>query len=166
MGICKKIEYLDGTWSYNDMIGSTMRLKSVPCGNYFGYLSGPEQNLTLEEVYFKVSRDGKIFPVFKMKELPDRLFTPRDVEVIKVNPCLSVPAVCGEFICGHAICGYEVSSDASFEDKVDGLALVDENGNIIKDRYIRILASTTEDPNTDEDQITDIDINFNGNVLD
>lgn len=167
MGICKKVEYLDGTWTYNDMIGSTMRLKSMPCGNYFSFLGGAaEQDLTLEEVYFKVSRDGKVFPVFKMKEFPDKLFTPRDLEVISVNPCAWVPAICGEFICGQTLCGYDVSSEGSFENKVDGLSLVDENGNIIKDRYIRILESSTEDVTTDEDQITDIDINIKGNVLD
>ena len=101
-----------------------------------------------------------------MKEFPDKLFTPRDLEVIRINPCESATAICGQFICGQALCGYNVSSEGSFDDKIDGLALVDENGNIITDRYIRILESSTEDINTDEDRITDIDINIKGNVLD
>lgn len=166
MAICKRINSIEGTWTYADMIGSIVTLRSLQCGNYFRFLESSSQDLTLEEIYFRVTLDGKISPVFKVKEFPDRLFSVRDMELVEINQVPSVKSICGEFLCGQAICGYDVSHDPSFDEIEGGLAVIDDSGNIITNRYIRFKDSTVEDPRTDKDQITDIDINFSGNVLD
>ncbi len=48
----------------------------------------------------------------------------------------------------------------------NGIAFIDEKGNIITNRIVRIVGANVEDINTDTNEITDIDVNFNGDILD
>lgn len=65
MAICKRINSIEGTWTYADMIGSIVTLRSLQCGNYFRFLESSSQDLTLEEIYFRVTLDGKNIPSFQ-----------------------------------------------------------------------------------------------------
>jgi hypothetical protein len=101
---------IEGTWSYRDLIGSRFKLKSISFSLNKSLkkdcqLRFSEQELTLEEVYFRVTTDGKVFTLFKMKEVCGTLFLPRDVELLDINPVDTSNAVTGQFICGKVIVG-------------------------------------------------------------
>lgn len=93
---------IEGTWSYNDLIGSKFKIKSVRLSNYgkisrdsaFRY-SGEE--FTLKAVYFRSSTDGKVITLFRMEEVCGKLFLPKDLELIKISPVFNVSTVCGKF---------------------------------------------------------------------
>ena len=95
---------IEGTWSYKDLIGSKFKIKSVRL-SYYGTLkkdcfhfSG--QTLTLKDIYFRASTDGKIIPLFRMEEICGKLFIPKDLELIEINPVPKIKTDCGKFTCG------------------------------------------------------------------
>lgn len=74
-----------GNWNLENLIGGKVKVKSVSIWN--GLFSGgldSKTEYTIEEVKFRISIDGKCFTVLKLKELPDRLFTLKDVEILSV----------------------------------------------------------------------------------
>lgn len=79
---------IEGIWSYKDMIGSKFKVKSV-CISLNGVINKSSfkysnQELTLKEVYFRSSTDGKIIVLFRMEEVCGKLFLPKDLELIEV----------------------------------------------------------------------------------
>ena len=72
-----------------------------------------------------------------------------------------------DLLTNQSICGYGVDTEASWiKDMSNGIAFIDEKGNIITNRIVRIVGANVEDINTDTNEITDIDVNFNGDILD
>lgn len=93
---------IGGTWSYRDLIGAKFKVKSV-CLSTHGSINkscsfrfGGEE-LTLRDIYFRSSTDGKIITLFRMEEVCGKLFLPRDLELIEINPVSNNPTICGEF---------------------------------------------------------------------
>lgn len=154
-----------GTWKYFDLMGAKVRLRSLPVSEAFGMMCSGQDSYTIEDIMFRIDLSGKGITIVKLKEFPDRVFTFRDLEIVSLNPQSRTKAICGTFTAGNAITGRGVSHDPSWE-KVNGIALIDENGNIVTDRYVRIANTDTEDINTDLDNITDLNVNFNGEILD
>lgn len=70
-----------GTWSYNDMIGSVVRIKSVPPGTPVE----AEKLCTISDIVFRVSLDGKTITKIILQEYPDYVFTWKDLEVITIK---------------------------------------------------------------------------------
>lgn len=101
---------IEGTWSYREMIGAKFRVKSLPlsvggklqkgCGFRYSNMI-----LTLKDVYFRASTDGKVIPLFRMEEVCGRLFLPRDLELLEVNKIPGITSICGEFDCGRVPVG-------------------------------------------------------------
>lgn len=93
---------IEGTWSYNDLIGSKFKVKSMRL-SYFGAVntsadfkhSGEEY--TLKAVYFRASTDGKVIPLFRMEEVCGKLFLPKDLELVEILPVSNISTVCGKF---------------------------------------------------------------------
>ena len=137
------------------------------------------ETYTVEDILFNVSIDGKMVPVIKLQEFTGRLFTMRDLVITDIEAVSEqINALCGVFLAGQTMVGLGVNqeqggdtsgddgSGESCSDCFEGVALIDENGNVIKNRYIKIANTTTEDPNTDPDDVTEIEINIVGNILD
>lgn len=154
-----------GTWDYVQMLGAKVRIKSLPVSNFFGTMCSVADVLTVKDIYFRISLDGKVITVVELVEYPGKIFTWKDLEVVEVSVTAKFRPICGTFKCGQAICGYKVNQDASYgAGNVGGIAVIDENGNIISNRYVRFVGADVEDINQDNDTVTDI--NFNGDELD
>ena len=103
---------IEGTWSYKDMIGSKFKLKSISL-SYGGVLNKcnpfrySEMELTLKDIYFRVSTDGKIIPLFRMEEVCGKLFLGKDLELVEISKASVDPKICGLFVAGpkNYICG-------------------------------------------------------------
>ena len=80
---CKRIIDPAGTWEYCNMIGAMVKILSIPVGDFKPLTKGT--NCIIEDVYFRISTDGKVITVVKLKEYPDFLFTFKDLEIIEVN---------------------------------------------------------------------------------
>lgn len=74
-----------GNWGIENLIGGKVRIKSVSIWNglFSGGMDGKKE-YTIEEVKFRISLDGKCFTILKLKDVPDRLFTLKDVEIVSV----------------------------------------------------------------------------------
>ena len=94
---------IEGVWSYKDLIGSKFRIKSVSI-SYAGIINKnssfrySNMELTLKEVYFRASTDGKVLILFRMEEIVGKLFIPSDLELIEIVKASDDPKVCGRFI--------------------------------------------------------------------
>lgn len=158
-----------GIWEYEQLIGAKVKVSSLPVSNFFGCFSGGGSNdlLTIKDIYFRISLDGKTITVIELTEYPGKIFTWKDLEIIELNVISKFKAVCGTFLSNQSICGYGVDTEASWiKDTSNGIAFIDEKGNIITNRIVRIVGANVEDINTDTNEITDIDVNFNGDILD
>lgn len=152
-----------GTWEYTQLLNARVRIKSLPVSNFFCNMSSATDLYTINDIYFRVSLDGKVISLIELRELPGKFFTWKDLEIVEINITSVTRPICGTFNCGRAICGYKVSPDASFGSGIGSIAVVDENGNVITNRYVRFVGADVEDINSDKDNITDI--NFNGDEL-
>jgi hypothetical protein len=128
------------------------------------------QNM-MEAEHCRLSLDGKTITIIELDQYPGKVFTWRDLEVVEIKNRSRYDALCGAFLSGQSICGNNVSKELSQDstelpENAGGVSLIDENGNIISNRYIRILGADVEDPNTDGDNITDIELNIDGDILD
>lgn len=169
MNICKgRVRGPSGIWKYNQLIGATVFIKSSPSCNFFS-LKDASKEYTIKNIYVKISLDGKAITVIEIEGIPGKVFTWRDLEIVRINCAAYKDAVCGEFLSGEALVGSGVSSEGSFGPDEgglgDGVAVIDDKGNIIQGRYIRFVGADVEDPATDPDNITDISINASGDVL-
>ena len=93
---------IEGTWSYNDLIGSKFKIKSIRLSYYgsinrFGAFKYSGEELTLKAIYFRVSTDGKILTLFRMEEVCGKLFLPKDLELIEISPVSNESTICGRF---------------------------------------------------------------------
>ena len=113
---------IEGTWSYKELIGSKFRLKSIPI-SINGVLQKKcnlkysQMSMTLKEVYFRVSTDGKVYTLFRMEEVCGKLFLPRDLELIEINRFMPGSTKCGEFVCGRILVGTGIEPENSPEIK-------------------------------------------------
>lgn len=165
---------LEGTWSYRDIIGSTISLSSLPVVSaYRKHMSGASrsQDLRVEDVVFRVSRDGKILPLYKLEGL-EEYYPSNILSVLRINPTPDKAAICGWIMCGETLCGYKCESIMYDANELlgltpNGVTIVNDDGSVVvKERTINIVGATVEDPNTDTDDVTKIEINFKGDILD
>lgn len=162
----KRIVGPSGIWEYSQMIGAKVKVKSMPVSNFFGCFSGVNELLTIKDVYFRISLDGKTITVIELVEYPGKIFTWKDLEIVELHVVSQFKATCGTFLCDQTLCGYGVDTTASWVDNVNGIAIIDEKGNIIRNRIVRIVGADIEPVDTDTNEITDISVNFNGDILD
>ena len=93
---------IEGLWQ--EIVGSKCIIRAVPVSYRKQSdldLSGTfttDQVFTIEAVYHRVTKDGKIWPTYKLAEIPGRLFRPD--EIIIQDICqggLEAGNLCGEF---------------------------------------------------------------------
>lgn len=162
----KRIVGPSGIWEYEQLVGAKVRVKSMPVSNFFGCFSGVNDLLTIKDIYFRISLDGKTVSVIELTEYPGKIFTWKDLEVVELHIVSKFKATCGTFLCDQTTCGYKVEDTASWLENINGIALIDEKGNVITNRIVRIVGANIEPVDTDTDGVTDISINFNGDILD
>lgn len=165
MNICNgRVNGPSGLWKYYQLVGAKVLIKSTPSCNFFA-IKNASSEYTIKEIYVRISYDGKGITVIELEELPGKVFTWRDLEIVSINCQVYMNAVCGEFSANEALCGHGVSAEASFAPPMDGIAVIDDSGNIIQGRYVRFPGADVEDPRTDPDNVTDINVNISGDVL-
>ena len=66
-----------GIWEYEQLIGAKVKVSSLPVSNFFGCFSGGGSNdlLTIKDIYFRISLDGKTITVIELTEYPGKIFT-------------------------------------------------------------------------------------------
>ncbi len=165
---------LEGTWNYRDVIGSKVALSSLPVVSaYRKYMSGASrsQDLTIEDIIFRISRDGKILPLYKFSGL-EEYYPSNYLTVLCVNPTPDKPAICGWILCGETLCGHKCESTMYDANELLGISsngvtvVSDDKTIVVKNRAINIVGATIEDPDNDVDDVTSIEINFQGDILD
>lgn len=170
-GCNRRVKDPSGSWEYSQLLGAKVRVKSMPVSNFFCSINASDL-LTIDNIYFRVSLDGKTITVIELTEIPGKIFTWRDLEIVELNSrnLYQDPSLCGVFLCGVTLCGNKVSLEPSYDENPlessGGISVIDESGTIITNRYIRILNADVENPSTDKDEITDIKVNFDGDILD
>ena len=106
---CKRDIDPAGIWDYKNLIGAKVRVKSMPISNFYNGVFG---DCTIEDIYFRISIDGKVITVIRLKEHPDLFFTWKDLEVLKVINYAD--PICGNFKAGSAL------ADNDSEEEQDG----------------------------------------------
>ncbi len=90
---------IEGLWT--DLRGSKCNIIAHPTGiwtseTWLGTIA--DQVYTIEDIYFKVDRDGKFRASIKLVEVPDRLFRPAELKITGICPGIDlVGELCGEF---------------------------------------------------------------------
>lgn len=163
----EKPKPLEGSWGYKDIVGSKVSISSLPVvSNYRKRFVDNSQDLTVEDVIFKVSRDGEILPLYKFLGI-DEYYPSQYLTVLSVDPVPGKTAICGCFLCGEALCGHNCESDMATDIDKGGIVIVnDDNSVVIKERAVNIVGATVEDPEIDQDGVTKIQVNFEGDILD
>lgn len=73
-----------GVWNYSDLIGATIRIKSLPI-TAFGTIRLTSGDICkIEDIVFRISLDGKTITRIITKEYPDLQLTFKDIEVLKL----------------------------------------------------------------------------------
>lgn len=104
--ICNRTRVTDpsGIWEYKNMIGAKVRISSMPVSNLnFSFAFNCSAIYTVDDVYFRVTTDGKTITIIRLKEIPDYIFTWKDLEVINIQNISE--SICGLCYCGQTICG-------------------------------------------------------------
>ena len=59
-----------GIWEYEQLIGAKVKVSSLPVSNFFGCFSGGGSNdlLTIKDIYFRISLDGKTITVIELTQ--------------------------------------------------------------------------------------------------
>lgn len=143
----KRIIGPSGNWDYYQVIGAKVRIQSLPVSNFFGCMNSTTDFYTISDIYFRISLDGKTITVIELEEYPGRFFTWKDLEVVEINTSTLFKPICGTFNCGQALCGYKVSQEASFDTSSvenSNIIILDENGNELKNCYIRFVGAETD----------------------
>ena len=94
---------IDGLWP--EIVGSKCTLRAAPVGyNHREVWKGAEdsfvvdQEFTIETVYYRVTRDGRVWPVFKLEGIDNHLFRPEELCIEAIcQAALSAGDLCGEF---------------------------------------------------------------------
>ena len=81
---CRRIVGPFGSWSYKDIIGAQVKVKSMPVSNFLKGFDA-DQVYTVKDIIFRVSMDGKTISVVILEENPDIFFTWKDLEVIGIK---------------------------------------------------------------------------------
>lgn len=168
-GFSKCIKNPSGSWSYEQLIGAKVRIKSTGAVNGLFSCFDSQGLSTVKDMVFRISTDGKTIPVVILSEYPDKVFIWRDLEVVELSNEYRYDSVCGGFNCGQTIAGYNVDKELTVGTEISeagGISIVDDKGNIISNRFIRIIGADVEDPSTDSDNITDINVGLDGDILD
>ena len=84
---CKRIVGPYGTWEYSDLIGSVVKISSMPVSNFRKGFDA-SQPCTIKDIYFRISVDGKVITVIELNEHPGMIFTWKDLKIegILVKP--------------------------------------------------------------------------------
>ena len=167
-GFSKSIKNPSGSWNYEQMIGAKVRVKSVGVNNLFSCLNSQDLS-TIKDIIFRISMDGKVIPMVELSEYPNKVFIWRDLEVVELSNTYKYDSICGAFNCSQSVVGYNVDKELTIGTEISeagGISLIDDKGNIISNRYIRIVGAEIEDPTTDSDNITDINVSLDGDILD
>lgn len=166
---CQVLKNPSGLWEYWQLVGAKVYVKSMPTSNFFRCADADEPK-TIKDVYFRITTDGKTVTVIELEEYPGKIFTWRDLSVVELKNTEKVNPICGTFECGITLCGLGVDKGPSYIDDLSGgITIVDQNGNIISNRKVRFIGASVEDIRTDENDITDINIdklkNINGGTF-
>lgn len=166
-GYNKRICDPSGNWDYSQLIGAKVQVKSLQVSNFFNCFNASDV-CTIKDIYFRISIDGKTITIVELDQYPDKVFVWKDLQIIELGNRYSYDALCGTLLCGQSVCGNNVDKAQTLPDEVaeGGISVIDDNGNIISNRYIRIINADVEDPNTDNNNITDINVNLDGDILD
>ena len=103
--ICNRTRVTDpaGIWDYRNLIGAQVMIASKSVANLYNVFSFDSSFIhTIEDIYFRVTTDGKTITIIRLQGMPDSIFTWKDLEVLN----LSMPSesICGLACCGTAIC--------------------------------------------------------------
>lgn len=158
-----KVTSPSGIWELDQLIGAKVLIKSIPVSNFFGTCRMNDL-MTISKILFRVSLDGKAITIIELEEFPGKTFLWKDLEIVELDTSLKYKPICGEFLCGQAICGKDVDKNPSYLEDFNGIILIDENGNLINNRYVRFTNADVEDITTDNDDVTDT--KFGGSLLD
>lgn len=140
----KRILGPSGNWDYYQLIGSKVRISSLPVSNFFGCINSVTDLYTISNIYFRISLDGKAITIVELEEYPGKFFTWKDLEVIEINTATLLKPICGTFCCGQALCGYQVSQEASFGLDNSNIVVIDGDGNVLTNCYLRFVDSKSE----------------------
>lgn len=104
--ICNRTRVTDpaGVWDYRNLIGAQVRISSIPVSNLNNIFAFDSTTIhTISDVYFRITTDGKTITIIRLQDMPDCLFTWKDLEVLNLK--LYEKAICGWGCCGNIICG-------------------------------------------------------------
>lgn len=125
---CKRDMDPAGIWDYQNMIGAQAKVKSMPVSNFSSGIMASD-TYTIEDIYFRISLDGKVITIIRLKELPDHFFTWKDLEVIRTKNYAF--GFCGTFKAGVGLCGYG-GEDIEDDEEIDVLEdYTDEGDNCL-----------------------------------
>lgn len=162
----RRIKSPNGTWNYDSLIGGKVRIRSTAVSNFFGSFMASEE-CTIKDIYFQISLDGKAITTIEVAEYPGKFFTWKDLEVIEVADGQLVNATCGLFASGESKCGHNVSTEPTWlEDIKNGIAIIDKDGNVIVNRYIRLTNASAEDLKVGDSGDSNVtEITFCGDII-
>ena len=116
-----------GVWDYQNMIGAQVKVKSMPVSNFSSGIMA-SNIYTIEDIYFRVSLDGKTITIIRLRELPDLFFTWKDLEVLRTMGYSL--GITGTFKVGAKIAGYGEMTEDDEIDSEDINVLEDIEGDI------------------------------------
>ena len=155
---------IEGTWSYNDLIGSKFKVKSIRLSSYgnvnrSGAFKYSGEELTLKAIYFRASTDGKVITLYRMEEVCGKLFLPKDLELIELCKANEDPSICGQIKVGPKniiIPGGKDSEIIEEEKTTTPSPLVKP-----EDNPVETTSTTTPLPEPEEENIDLFDQNIN-----
>ena len=119
-----------GIWDFQNMIGAQVKVKSMPISNFSSGIMA-SNIYTIDNIYFRVSLDGKTITIIRLRELPDLFFTWKDLEVVKTMSYGL--ALTGNFKVGMTVVGYGDMTEEDLDDSenIDVLEDIEEDDDCI-----------------------------------
>ena len=74
---CKRIFNPSGIWKIEDLVGSRVKIHSLPISNFVAL--DCNEIFTIDRIEFRISMDGKAITIIFLKGLPDIEFTFKDL---------------------------------------------------------------------------------------
>lgn len=103
-----KVTSPSGLWDYQNLIGASVKIKSLSVKAGFSYPS--DELYRIESIGFRLSPAGYSYTVVRLEGIQNKEFVWKDLEVVGLRMPFWSPAICGMFCCGEAICGYTKAS--------------------------------------------------------
>ena len=103
-----KITSPAGVWDYSSLLGASVKIKSLPVK--FGFAFAADELYRIEDIGFRVSRNGQLYTAVRLAGVKDREFVWKDLEVVGLRMPIWSSAWCGLFCAGNALCGYTKSA--------------------------------------------------------